>query len=347
MPEGPGPERDQYILEAAKSGNLEYKWAHVTSSIPGHTATFAVTATAAKVDGIYPGVGAGELQRITDVLGCSLLTPKLQDLMYQQAATKIVPWLDWDQGQTFLWQGRQVAKMQSTTWFKRATVGMDNLLAKAGYNSGLAMGMGKPWQLDQRLTLHHGAAENYGLYVPASKTVVCNGRRYYGGCPPTGVYAARSETLADVYVLQDPGWAHGLDQDDYSETIWFVSRNCVVDNQLRDFCDVVRDPSIAGLASHQGALTIVRQPGVGPTDVGGVGDGCVPSLDGTTVCPIQLTGLPPIDGGSASGQAEVSSNTRALVGAGLFLGASIATALVMRKRVAQRAAQLLDRGRAA
>jgi hypothetical protein len=280
LPAGPGPARDQYILDAATSGAMTFSWATVTSTIPGHTGKFSVFATPAKVDGLYVGVGARVLQQVADMLGCSLLTPRLQDLMYQQAPTKILPWLDYDP-----------SRMQTTQWFQRSTAGITNLLAKAGWDgSSLAMGIGKPWQLDNDLLLHPGMAENYGLYVPRS---ALQGGKYFG------VNVEPTVSLPEIGVLQGRGWAHTLGQDDYSELISLVSRQCEVDGQLRDFSDVVRDPAVCALVSHQGPLKIVRQPGVPivackvPLGLTGIGPiGLSYGEDGTITCPVQLTGLP-------------------------------------------------------
>jgi hypothetical protein len=301
IPEGPGHDRDAYILNAAATGAMTYQWAQVASQIPGHTATFAVFADAAKIDGLRVGVGARVLQQIADTIGASLLTPRLQDLMYQQAPTKILPWLDYT-GAVFPWAGKYPSKMQSAEWFRRSTAGIDKLLAAAGYKPGtLAQGMGKPWMLDNDLLTHPGMAENYGFYVPRSKL---SGGKYQGvGVEP-------SVSLPEIACLQGRGWKHPLDQDDYSELIVLVSRQCVVDGDNRDFADVLRDPVLSALVSHQGPLKVVRQPGVPlascATGVGrlfGFGYG----ESGTEVCKIKLTGLP--GGGKATPVVSSSSSS--------------------------------------
>ena len=279
LPATQGTERNNYIIDAVQRGAMDFKWAHITlTTADGHTGTFAVFERPGKIDGLYVGVGAGILQDIADILGCSFLTPKLQDEMYRQAPTKILPWLDFN-----------MTQMQSTEWFRRSTVGIDTMLAAKSYAGGLAMGVGKPWQLSNLLVAHPGKAINYGLYVPAS---MVSGGEYYK------VKAMQTVTLLrDARVLQDPGWAHPLDQDDYSELISLVSRQCVVDGQNMDFADLVRHPTLSKLVSHEGPLKVVRQPGVpikycpapGPVSSAPIaGDGS----DGKSVCPIRLTGLP-------------------------------------------------------
>lgn len=266
------------VLDAVQRGTHDpISWSYITISGNGRTVKLAVFSKPMTFEGVYLPAGAGLLQQIADVLGCSLLTPKIQDTMYAQAGTRVLPWLDYDDN-----------RMGTVEWFKRATVGMGNLLQAAGYSGGLVMGMGKPFQLDNDLLTHPGRAENYGLYVPAS---ACPGGRYGGvTAPPTLTLPPNQVRCLQGY----GGWAHGLDQSDYSELVSLVSRNCEVDGRLTDLVDVLQDPVVGNLLSHNGPLRVVRQPGVPIVQrrgqVGGMGpDG----RDGKTAAPFQLTGLPP------------------------------------------------------
>ncbi len=305
LPAGPGSERDRYILDTVDAGRLEFSWAPITSLIPGHSGTFYVFADAGKVDGIRVGVGARILQQIADKLGASFMTPKLQDLSYAQAPTKILPWLDYSP-----------TMMQSTQWFVRATDGINKMAAEAEYRGGLLRGMGKPWMISNALLAHPGRAENYGLYVPANKVV---SGRYFG------VYAPRSVTLPDVHVLQDPGWAHTLGQDDYSELVVLASRQCTVDGRAMDLADVMRDPTLAALVSHEGPLRVLRQPGVALEAclVGGLGNALGYGEDGSTVCPIKITGSPAGGRGSRASVAASSDNNFWGVVAAIGLAAAV------------------------
>lgn len=316
IPENPGPARDDYILQAVQDGKLDFTYAYVTTSYNGHTGKFAVFAKPGKIDGIYVGVGARVLQQIADLLSCSLLTPKLQDTMWMQAQTRILPYLAYD-----------ATRMQLTSWMQKATAGVDKLLADAGYVAGnLAMGIGKPWQLSNALLEHPGRAENYGLYVPKGKAP---GQNYFG------VHAAQTVTPTDAYVLQDPGWAHGLTQDDYSELISLVSRQCEIDGKPADFSQVIQDPELAGLVSHEGPLKITRQPGVPvyacPLPKTAASYRMSPMTSPMTAgpggnCPITPTGLP----GVASGMGTTSPS-KVVLAAGFVLGGAVVGAWALRK----------------
>ncbi|WP_206677948.1 hypothetical protein, partial [Salmonella enterica] len=71
-------------------------------------------------------------------------------------------------------------------------------------------------------------------------------------------------TLPNIYVLQQPGYAHDLSQADYSEMIVLMSRTCTLDGQESTVEAVLSDPSLAGLISHEGVIKVpgMRQPGV-------------------------------------------------------------------------------------
>ena len=277
-------------------------------------------------EGVYLAAGAGLLQQIADVLGCSLLTPKISDQMYVQSSTKILPWLDYDP-----------SRMMTIAWFKRSTAGINALLAKAGYTNGLAMGIGKPWQLDNDLLLHPGRSENYGLYVPAN---LCPGGRYSG----VATEASVSLPANRVRLLQGRGWAHTLGQSDYSELISLVNRNCEVDGQLRDLVDVLRDPDLAQYVSHNGPLKIVRQPGVPFVSyVGGVGGGgsVGGGADGRTAAPFAVSSLPPEDGPEEPpaplpppvpmSSLQPSDRTNAIVGGILVVATAVGAGLALRR----------------
>ena len=245
IPNNSGPQRDAAILERIHQGNFEITWTEVTSSIEGHTATFQVFADALKIEGVRFGAGAGLAQKIADTLGCSLLTPKLLELLYMQRAVTIPPFPMYD-----------ATKMMTTEWFEAHSAKIDAELVIKGYAGGIVQTTGKPWMISNDLLLHPGHSENYGWFCPPGTGV------NYRGCT---TYA--SVGIPNIRVLQQPGWAHGLDQADYSETVTLVSLACDVDGQATDLRTVLQDKELAPLASHQGVLRCLRQPGVPePTD---------------------------------------------------------------------------------
>ena len=241
LPNAPGTARDAAILNRVQTGKYDpVAFSPVSSTWKNYSGTFQVFSDALKLDGVRIGAGAKLAQQIADVLGCLLLTPKLLDLTFLQAQKSgvVIP------PQTMY----DASRMMTTEWFKKHSSAIDAAIAKAGA-TGLVQTTGKPWMIDEALLSHGGRAENYGWHMPLGATL-------------QGVPLHPSVTSTSQ-VIQQPGWAHGLDQADYSETVTLVRRDCVVDGQPWDVVDVLRDPERAGLLTANGkAQSVLRQPGV-------------------------------------------------------------------------------------
>lgn len=309
------PRYTDAILKRVRAGMYDpLKWTYVTSSIPGHTATFAILSDAMTIDGVRFAVDANTNQLIADQLGALLLTPKLADLTwYARAVTLPAVTLANTPADTLI-----MSKLRRMLLHSQK---IDELLAKTNYQYGFVRDVGKFWVLTNSLSTSKAA--NYGFFDSQG----------IENC----VDAA---TMGPCRLFQGPWTKHDPRHIDYSQINSFASRQCIVDNGIMDLAVVLKDPVLAPLASHEGVLKFVRQPGVASTAVGGI-SACTPSVDGTDACPIQLTGLPPEDG-AAIAAALAASHTRALVGGALILTASVVTALAMRKYMARRAAQLLS-----
>lgn len=240
LPSDPGPARDAAILQRITQGDHDpIQWVAVVSDANGHHGEFQVFADALKLDGVRFGAGARLAQQIADVLGCLLLTPRLLDLMYEQAAMVLDPF------------PLGTEDMMGLARFEKHSGLIDEALTKAGYSDGIVQSIGKPWMLDNDLLVHPGRAENYGWHLPK-------------GVGPywQGIHLNPTASLPDVLCIQPRSWAHGLDQGDYSEVVILVSKACSVDGQPADLGQVLQDPELAPLASHQGVLKLLRQPGV-------------------------------------------------------------------------------------
>lgn len=241
LQDAPGAARDAQVLAHLNAGTLDpVSWVPVTSSAGDHTGQFLVTADAVKIGGVRFGAGAQLAQQLADGLGALLLTPKLLDLMYAQAATVLPPFPDYS------------PLMMNSSWFIKHSGRIDAAMKTAGYKGGIVQTLGKPWMISNQLATHAGKAENYGWALPPGTKSPWNG---------VAIYPA---VTSKAMVIQQPGWAHGLDQADYSETVQLLNRWCVVDGQKRDVADILLDPMLSALVSHEGALTksVLRQPGV-------------------------------------------------------------------------------------
>jgi hypothetical protein len=256
FPADHGPARDEATLAFIRGGNYQITWATITSSIPGHTASFRVFADALKVDGIElttssdarvkPGVYNGVRinataaieQQVADLLYCSLLTPKLADLLYVQRQVTLLP--------------RPMPITSTTQGMILETLWLDDDIRKQGADpkapKGIVQSVGKHWTISNELAKYGGSrAENYGWHFPKP---TFDGRGWGAAVTPPW------------RLIQDMGWAHDPSHVDYSQNIVLVSRTCVVDGQPMDLRKLLVDPVLAPLASHQGPLTVLRQPGV-------------------------------------------------------------------------------------
>ena len=92
LPPNAGPERDAAILQRITDGTFDpIQWATINSSIKDHTGEFQVFTDALKIDGVRINVSAELEQKIADILECSLLTPKLADMIWEQRQVTLTP----------------------------------------------------------------------------------------------------------------------------------------------------------------------------------------------------------------------------------------------------------------
>lgn len=237
------PAYDKAILDAIARGDHVMPFAAVRSAANGHTGEFYLSADALKIDGVRWGMGAKLMQQAADLLGCMLPTAKLRDLLYVQRSVTLEPvtysMVHWPQNDT------------STALMRAVNKEIDARLVKAGSPGGIIQSINKPWILINRLLDHPGTGCNYGWYVPSSY-----------GSSWLGVPVYPAETDPSLRLVQQPGFAHGLDQSDYSESATLVHRVCRIDGHDADLLEVMQDPAYAALVSHEGPLRLVRQPGV-------------------------------------------------------------------------------------
>lgn len=238
--------REAYILDAVRSGAAETVWSEVTTMIPGHTGTFAVTADAVKVEGVRVNVSARLLQHIADEMGCSLLTPRLLDCLWLQRAVTVLPFT------------RPITS--STAAMLEHSAKIDQALEEQGSPSGIVGTVGKTWTISNALAVPTipNMAENMGWHATRADFT-----EHLKGIPVAlGVTKGPEGT---VRLIQGMGHRHDYTHTDYSQIALLVSRTCQVDGEMRDLLDVFQDAELAGLVSHQGVLRVLRQPGVPQT----------------------------------------------------------------------------------
>lgn len=227
--------REDLITEAVLKGESEFEFVEIKSNYAEHQAQFRVFRDALKIDGVRVNVKAATQQQLADYLCCSLLTPKLADLIWQQASVRLAPC------------PRPISS--TTQSMKEHSQDIDIQLKKYNDNGGLLSTVGKHWVIDEGLkNAGSRKAMNYGWHFEGSNF--------------QGIRGESSVSLAGIRVIQGKGTAHTLDHCDYSQTCVLVARECQVDGKAMDLLDLLGDPVLSYLANETGKLTYLRQSGV-------------------------------------------------------------------------------------
>lgn len=284
MGEKPSQAREDLILELVKSGNAIVNWRPIKVDLGPYRATFYVTAEPVMLgedweDGFYPGMTATTMQKVADFYNATLLTPKLVDEIWKQADSRIDPFVG------LVGTAEDAKRMADTaTYLKHSKIIKDKIrYVRQTYNSfgrkPLVSNIGKYWTVSaftsRRGKVSHGsgvASENYGFF------------RTIKGTPPKSVTLMR-----DVDVVQTPGHAHDYAHMDYSQVAMLVARTVELCRpsgvsgfgsfyscksggacdtasgsgtvECIDIYDLLNDPKLAALASHEGTIT-ARMPDV-------------------------------------------------------------------------------------
>lgn len=302
------PAYDAAILAAISNQQFDHIYAPVTNTITDssgtqHSGTFYLSADPIKIDGVRWGMGAKLMQQVADLIGAIFPTPLLRDLQWRQAALKIDP-------VTIGMLGRPLSDLSLTATMRAYSAAVDRSISNVGgIPKGGAAPSGKPWVLSNAILNHPGKADNFGWFVNTSAN-------NWLGVP---LYPADGDPA--LRMIQTEGFAHGLDQSDYSETPIFAYRWCVVDGVTRDIADIYRDPVLSKLVSHEGPLELVRQPGV-PCQACATSAGSTilasklalnVDTSGTTICPPPADSSLPPNSTSSSGSGSGSSSGGGLI----------------------------------
>lgn len=227
-------DREDYIKDQIWKCNFSAAWVDITYDVDGHQVVLKVMDDALKVDGVRVNVSATLSQELADVFDASLPTSMVTDVMYACATRRAEP-------------RPQPISNSAAAMIKHS----EAVEKQVGSGGGLAATVGKHWVLDKKLESSKSDACNYGWHF--------TGANFQG---IRGSSAASKYAGVDVRVIQPNATAHDRFHCDYSQICQLVSQQCWVDGQQMRFSDVLKDPSLASLISHQGALSIDRQPGV-------------------------------------------------------------------------------------
>lgn len=232
LPENPGIERDNKVLEAVKTKLIHCEWYGVTSTYKNHHATFYVCDDALHVDledgsRYRPMASATLVQKCADLIpGTMLPTAKIMDLSYLQADVVL--------DATVLPAGPD---MDTATRSKFYNVNFEKKRAK---KTGLIRDCGKAWILHNNLGNKIDLAINYGFYD--KKAIYKN---------PQG-----------IKVWQNIGTRHNRYHEDYSQVLILMLDQCELNGNLVNISDLAKDPELSYLLNYEGKLKYLRQPGI-------------------------------------------------------------------------------------
>lgn len=274
FPAQAGPARDQAILAAIRTGEASWTWSSITMTANGHVGVFSVMSDGLKIGGVRIAASAFVCQQVADLLSACLPTPRINDQCWLQAAIQIPPQTLWPAG------------TDTATMVKESSL-IDGAI---GNRAGLVAPVGKPWVLAKKST-----------------TLMTSIYGWQSAVPIAGVPTYPSPATSNVKVVQPLSQAHFNTYVDYSSLISLVSRNCMIDGIARDLFDVLQDPVLSALVSHEGPLPVsnVRQPGV-PVLPPLSGAPTNPIASGTpTPTPVSFNngGLSPLLGAAGAGYA--------------------------------------------
>ena len=235
------PERENKILELIKnkSNRVDYYWVPLTCG----RIKLQVFGDALKIDGVRINITARTKQKIADMLGATLPTARICDLIWHSADIRINP--------------RPQSISSTTAAMINHSKGIDSCLKDSVHTEKLISTVGKYWIIDNKLSRPRipNQACNYGWHFEGSSF-----QGIKGNCnqsllkdPKTGIYWR---------LIQPASFHHNSSHTDYSQICILVSRQCWVNEKEMDILDVLKDPELSSLINHDGVLRVLRQPGV-------------------------------------------------------------------------------------
>lgn len=253
------------VVELVRQGQGQYEFATVVSQANGYTLEIKVFRDAMKFnevpwlkynrtpdpdkqetrDGVRLPASAYELQEIADLLNCSLLTPKIIDLIWLQAGLRF---------NAVIQSGGKIVAVSD---IHAVHDDIEAEIQKQGGDNGtqLISCVGKYWCLVNELAYK---GKTRGAWT------ACN----YGWCSTRG---SGPGLTPGVKCWQRPGFKHGGVHLDPSQTIRLMHKKATLTHpdgtsEEKDILDIAQDPKLADLVSHQGPLRYLRQRGAEPQD---------------------------------------------------------------------------------
>lgn len=158
-------EREELIVQAIARGAYDPpQWATITTSYKGRRGRIQVSTDALTVLGVRVDVTAEGAQRIADALGTVLPTPRVLQLIWEQADVRIEPCTS-----------TADAKMASTARMLQHSECVDQRIAG---KKGMVANEGKHWVLSNRIAGKENLAANYGWFIKGRRPIQTVGTRH-------------------------------------------------------------------------------------------------------------------------------------------------------------------------
>jgi hypothetical protein len=158
-------EREELIVQAIDRGAYDPpEWTTITSNYKGRRARIQVSTDALTILGVRVDVTADGAQRIADKLGTVLPTPRILQLIWEQAEVRIEPC-----------NSTPDAKMASTARMIEHSECVDKRIAG---RKGMVANEGKHWVLSNRIAGKENLAANYGWFIKGRRPVQTVGTRH-------------------------------------------------------------------------------------------------------------------------------------------------------------------------
>lgn len=264
-------QRNQWIVDSVRVGSYDpIDWVPVTVERNGHRGTFYVMADSLTLYGVRVCANAATTQKVADMLGASLLTPTMADMIYQAADVRLPV-------MSRPITNKTVDMLDQSRRIDRA-IQAANVTSSDG-SALLVANQGKNWVISPRLVespddpychLRGASGQTSNLAIPPPKNRSCNyGWHKKGTEENTGTPAL---SIGDVRydVVQGPGICHDMCHDDYSQLICLMRNDCTVDGVATNVQTVLTNPDLAWLLSARtGAYPVaaLRLPGVSKYEI--------------------------------------------------------------------------------
>lgn len=234
--------REQMILDHVRAGNFVLDWEPIEVKHGNLVATYWVSKDALRLgepgDSFRASVTACTQQRVADELDVTLMTPKLLDEVWSQAAIRLDPPVTLGAKVPMTTTSRMIHHHNEVE--KRAEKAANEMFGgEVGLDELLISNVGKHWVIDRRLLQNakkHGQPQsvNYGWWLSS---------KFAKGSP-----AAKRRPVTNIpgtNIWQTPGGAHNIYHQDYSQVMRFVSRVVSVCGPAGDF-----PPAISGFGAE-------------------------------------------------------------------------------------------------